>query len=309
MTIAHGRPILVTGAHRTGTTWVGRLLAADPSIAYISEPLNVLHHPGIMPAHIQHWYTYISPDNEGQYLRSYLELIAYRYHSFAGFASMRTGRDALRIARDLGIFLRGRLFRQRPLWKDPFAVFSVGWFARRFDCEIVVTVRHPAAFVSSLKRLNWSFDFRDLLQQPYLMRDHLERYRSSMQSDETADVVGQASLLWTMIYQSLHAMHGTIPSMIVIRHEDLSLDPTEGFRRLYNQLGLDFSRHVEQLVLRSSSSENPAELTPKRMHSVKLDSQANLGNWKRRLTPDEITRVRHLTGETARLYYPELEWN
>ena len=27
---ADRRPILVTGAHRTGTTWVGRLLAAPP---------------------------------------------------------------------------------------------------------------------------------------------------------------------------------------------------------------------------------------------------------------------------------------
>ncbi len=31
-------PILVTGTHRSGTTWVGKMLAAGPSTAYISEP-------------------------------------------------------------------------------------------------------------------------------------------------------------------------------------------------------------------------------------------------------------------------------
>jgi hypothetical protein len=43
-------PILVTGAHRTGTTWVGKMLAASPQVAYISEPLNVWHRPGVLRA-------------------------------------------------------------------------------------------------------------------------------------------------------------------------------------------------------------------------------------------------------------------
>ena len=62
-----------------------------------------------------------------------------------------------------------------PLLKDPFAVLSLRWFAEVLHCRIVVTVRHPAAFASGLKRLGWSFDFGDLLRQPLLMRDHLER--------------------------------------------------------------------------------------------------------------------------------------
>ncbi len=61
-------PILVTGAHRTGTTWVGKMLAAGPGTAYISEPLNVLHRPGVLSAPVQHWYTYICSENEAQYL-------------------------------------------------------------------------------------------------------------------------------------------------------------------------------------------------------------------------------------------------
>ena len=43
-------PILVTGSHRSGTTWVGKMLAADSDTAYISEPLNVLHRLGIFRA-------------------------------------------------------------------------------------------------------------------------------------------------------------------------------------------------------------------------------------------------------------------
>ena len=60
------RPILVTGGHRTGTTWVGKMLAASGEAAYISEPLNVLHRPGVMSTPVRHWYTYICPENEAE---------------------------------------------------------------------------------------------------------------------------------------------------------------------------------------------------------------------------------------------------
>ena len=303
------KPILVTGAHRTGTTWVGKLLAADRSLAYVSEPLNVDHRPGVLGAKVRHWYTYVCDENEGDYYPSFLELLAYRYHLAAEIRALRSGRDVLRMGRDFEIFTAGRLLGRVPLLKDPFAVFSLVWFAQRLNFQVVVTVRHPAAFVSSLKRLNWGFDFRDLLEQPLLMRDFLEPYRASMQSDAAGDIVGQASLLWAMIYHSVHILRQRLPFVSLVRHEDLSLQPSEGFERLYKQLGLDFSARARRFVMESSSSENPTQLPLDRLYSVRLDSRANLENWKRRLSPDEIRRIRRVTADVAQLYYPEEDWN
>ena len=42
---------------------------------------------------------------------------------------------------------------------------------------------------------------------------------------------------------------------------------------------------------------------------MQLDSRANLDNWKRRLSPNEIGRIRKLTEDVARFYYPEESWN
>ena len=61
-------------------------------------------------------------------------------------------------------------------------------------------------------------------------------------------------------------------------------------------------------ILNASSSENPTELTKKKAHTVKLDSRANLDNWKKRLSEAEITRVRNMTGKTAKLFYSDEEW-
>ena len=76
--------MLVTGAHRSGTTWVGKMLAAGGGLAYVSEPLNVLHRPGVMRAAVAHWYTFISKENEGQYLDALRHQRAFRYPTLHG---------------------------------------------------------------------------------------------------------------------------------------------------------------------------------------------------------------------------------
>jgi len=258
-----------------------------------------------MAAPVPRWYAYISKENESEYLSAFQKTLSLRYGLFAEFKSLRSRRDFLRMGRDLGIFLRGRLTRQPVLLKDPFAVFSLPWFIERLNCRVVVTVRHPAAFASSLKRLNWPFDFRNLLDQPLLMRDHLEPFRADMERVAADDLIGQAALLWRMAYRVVHATSERFPSVIVLRHEDLSRDPLAGFARAYESLGLAYTAQVQERIGASSSSENPAELSRQKVHAVKLDSRANLDNWKKRLTADEISRIRKMTEDVAQLYYPE----
>ena len=301
-------PILVTGTHRSGTTWVGKMLAAAVATAYISEPLNVLHRPGVFRAKVDHWYQYICEENEDEYLPSFNELLEFDYHLWDEIRSLRSRRDFLRMGRDFLIFYNGLMRGQRALLKDPFAVFSTPWFAKRLNCKVVIAVRHPAAFASSLKRLDWPFDFQDLLDQPLLMRDHLEPFRAEMESIEQNDVIGQASLLWRVIYRAVHAVHELNPEFVVIRHEDLARDPIPGYRALYTMLGLEFTPRVEKIILNSSSSENPRELSRKKVHAIKLDSRASVDNWKKRLTAEEIERIRKMTQEVSSLYYSDAEW-
>lgn len=301
-------PILVTGTHRSGTTWIGKMLAANPSTAYISEPLNVLHRPGIFRLQMDRWYQYICEQNGSEYLSAFKELLEYEYHFWKELRSIRSLKDFLRMGRDFRTFYYGLEEGRRTLIKDPFAVFSTAWFARELNFKVVIAVRHPLAFVSSLKRLNWPFDFQDLLDQPLLMRDHLEPFRSQMESAKSEDVIGQSALLWMLIYRVVHADRELNPALMIVRHEDLSRDPVNGFRDLYASLRLDYTSQVQKIILNSSSSGNPMELSHNKIHGVRLDSRANIDNWKKRLTEDEINRVRETTEEVSQLFYPEADW-
>jgi len=301
-------PILVTGAHRSGTTWVGKMLSADALTAYVSEPLNVYHRPGVFRAKVSHWYQYICEENAGEYLPAFQELLDFDYHLWDEIRSLRSLKDFLRMGRDLRIFSNGLMNGQRLLIKDPFAVFSAPWFAEKLNCKVVVTIRHPAALANSLKRLNWTFDFSDLLQQPSLMRDYLEPYRDEMRAIQTDDIIGQSALLWKLIYRSVHTTCELHPDFIIVRHKDLARDPVNGFRGLYASLGLDYTPRVEKFILNSTGSNNPVELSRKKTHSVKLDSLASIDIWKKGLTEDEIKRIREITEEASHLYYSDNEW-
>lgn len=301
------RPVLVTGAHRTSTSWVGKMLCASGEAAYISEPLNVWHRQGVFRAPIAHWYTYICKDNENLYLPAYQELLTLRYHWWEEIRSLRSRKDFFRMLRDGGVFLRGRILHQRPLIKDPFAVFSIPWFIERLGCRVVVTVRHPLGFASSLKRLNWQFDMADLLAQPYLLRDGLDVYQPEMQwlLENPADIIGQAALLWRMVYGWVAALQESGYPLLIVRHEDLSLRPMDGFRELYRQLDLKFTEKAQQAIIATSRSDNPKELSREKRHSVRLDSRANLANWQKRLSEEEVKRIYQLTGEVVKLFYGE----
>jgi hypothetical protein len=296
--------------HRSGTSWLGAMLAAGDDFINIGEPLNASNRQTILPRRVSSWYLHITAGNEADFLPYYKDAVAFRAHPIHDVKRMRLGspRDPIRMARRWGSFALGRLQRRRLLIKDPFAVLSIDWFIRRLGCQVVVTVRHPVAVVSSLKRLRFSFDFDNLLRQPSLMNGKLRHFRSAIEASLRSpdDIIGQGSLLWRIIYESLAELDPeTSPAMKVVRHEDLSLNPLPHCEALYNWLGLDLSAKARGAIEASTSETNPREVSARKPFKVRLASQANLGNWQRRLDEAEIERILEITEPVVARYYPE----
>jgi hypothetical protein len=80
------------------------------------------------------------------------------------------------------------------------------------------------------------------------------------------------------------------------------------FEELYSKLELPFTGKARAGIQKATSSKNPQEVSIESIYSTNLDSAANLENWKQRLTPEEIARIRELTQREARLFYGEGEW-
>jgi hypothetical protein len=259
-----------------------------------------------MPA--EHWYEYVCEENEAPFLAPLANCLQFRYPLGRELMRCRTRADLRNTARVWRSFVGSR--GRRAVVKEPHSVFSAEWFANRLGSEVVIMVRHPAAVVASLKRLEWSFAFTNLLDQPLLMRDHLHPYKAEMEAALTADtdVVHRAALLWRMIYSVVAAYRSRFPAFRIVRHEDLSRDPLGEYERLYNAVSLPFTDEAAEAVAASSASTNPRETTAADPYRTRLDSAANMDAWRSRLTRDEVRRIRDLTEQTARLYYADVEW-
>lgn len=291
------RLILVTGIHRSGTTWVGRMLAASGAVRYLHEPMNPTDGPRVMRGAVRHAYQYICPDNS-QHFEPYIRrTLSMRHRVWARIKRPRPIADLRRLVCGGTPLWWKSLHLRRALIKDPFALFSAPWFAERLDCQVVIVVRRAEGVVGSIKRMGWSFDHRHLLEQPLLMRDLLSRYRNDLKrvAFGPSDLVDQATLLWLIGNNVAARFRRQYPHFHFVSHEELSLDPIGEFRKLYSRLGLPFTGAAEAQIADHSSSKNASEIDPKLAGYVTVNSQANLHLWKRRLTPEEIARVRSLT--------------
>src|SRR5439155_20878456 len=107
-----------------------------------------------------------------------------------------------RLAREYGRSLRSRLLGARPLVKDPDALFSAPWLEQTFDMDPVVTIRHPAAVVGSMKRLNWNFEFEWWAEQEPFIRDLAGPFAEDILSfaRNRPSLVQGGILYWNVVY-------------------------------------------------------------------------------------------------------------
>jgi hypothetical protein len=297
------RPILVTGSHRSGSTWVGKMIAESPSVCYIQEPFNLTRQPCSCGVKFDYWFQYISDENASIFHEHVQHAIGLSYN----FRKPKSLKDVLRLVGDYCNFLFHRV-SVRPLVKDPIAVFSAEWLAATFDMDVILLIRHPAAFAGSLKRLNWPHPFSHFLDQPLLMRDHLYPFEAEIReyAEKEQDIVDQAALLWKLIYHMVLKYQKNHRDWVFIRHEDLSRDPLSGFQTLFNKLNLALSEHIREVIREHSDPANPNQAS--RYNSIQLDSKSNLSNWRNRLTESEVERIRTQVEDVSSAFYSDEDW-
>jgi hypothetical protein len=288
------KPILITGSHRCGSTWLASMLALSNNSLVAHEPFNIQPWAYALDGLAKSWFTYAPALPQAVALEAFSKVIERRTRK---------------------IFLKNQLQHwipplrgnRRLIIKDPIAVLSSDWIAKYFDLEVIVLVRHPAAFTASLKRLGWGHPFEHFLKQPMLMHRHLEPYRAEIAS-KPQDIVAQAPTVWKCLYSVLLTYLDSHPNWLVRKHEVLSGNPVAELRDLYETLGLEWSGTVEENVVRYTQCGNPVDAPKGTVHHIRRDSVANITRWREILTEEEIARVYEITQPISRSYYQNKDW-
>jgi len=302
--------ILVTGIHRSGTTFVGKMLSAAPGTGYVQEPFN----PDFGLEGIDAWYQYIT---EGMPQESYYADIVRKLISGQARFKKRSGRkDGL--LRKIGKKMFGsrdyleylastRLPGSRRLiLKDPLASLSSEWFHRKFEMDVLILLRHPAAFITSTKRLGWDFDFSNLTGQTPLMEEYL---KSILAPHDPASMTPwqRGALLWQCIYSVLDVFEHRNSHMKMIRLEDISANPEEKFREIHKFMNLPFTEKSLNTIRESTGSDNPVKASDGQAHLLKRNSRKLTDVWKKNFDKETLNDIRKLAGPMAEKYYGE-DW-
>jgi hypothetical protein len=252
---------------------------------------------------LTHWYKYITIKNGDAFIEPLSRILALDF-TWPG----RKGIRRLFPSRLVALKYTRRWFGlPRPIMKDPIAAMSAEWLAETFQMDVICLLRHPAAFVASLKRLNWRFDFNQFLDQPQLMEECLHPFADQL-ARPPADMIGEGALLWLCIYHVLTSYIRRHPEWAYWRIEDIVVDPVSAFELIYAELDLPYTSRIQYCITEYSRPANPAEAPANDPHHIRRNSRAAQAQWRQLLTPREIACIRHVVEPVAHKYYSDMDW-
>jgi len=269
-------PILVTGTVRSGTTWLGKVMATCQNTFYIHEPFN----PDSLwnaafPTPLSHYY--LCNDNGGIHRRLFNRILRLD-PSFKG-----RWKDDVREHKLKYIENHTRKFDHSkpyiPIVKDPTALYSTEWLFESFNVIPVILLRHPVSIVKSLLKLGWAQNLQGFLiwGQPLMLRrlceidTGFERYadRATWMTDEPLE---RALNFVGFNCRFIAAMKSIYPDWTYIGYEQLTNDPLL-ITNLMHRIGLEPTARTNRAIFDEpdrfdSSLAHQKSLTP---HPVNLD--------------------------------------
>ena len=197
--------IFISGMHRSGTSWIANILAAGNQYLIKDEEIflpNYLYNG----TPIQIWSEYINSENEHKYLDFIYDVLSNKYSFIESLIKTSMLKDYLKVFKHKGLSIKRRLFnKSNPLIiVEPLGLLSAEWFAKSFNCHIIIIIRHPAAIISSLKRRHIRYKFSSkgsLLSQNSFVDKHLSHLKDDMKYlPDYDDIIGQGILIWKILY-------------------------------------------------------------------------------------------------------------
>ena len=279
------RPVFLTGAPRCGSSWVGEVLGTCTDVRYVYEPFNHRWMPALR-GQLPH-FTYLDDLTEAS---SVIE---------------QTGRNAF-----LGLQSRKQLARaayrrywraathnaSRVIIKDPTASLMSAWIAKQFNAQVLIIMRHPCGFASSLDALDWKLGVNSLLRQDALMRDYLENFREAL-NQARSDKWLTRGAIWGAIHTVFSHQLECHPNWYLLRYESLCADPVGQFETLTENTKLELNPLTREKIAALSATDSTDSGSTRRNSRLMPDI------WRKRMSPGEIDAVMGMVAEFGLGYY------
>jgi hypothetical protein len=292
--------ILISGMHRSGTTFAGRILSKAPKVTPLHEPFNAKFGlEGVKS---------IYQLEGGKEFDSNFEKVRdldFRVSQKADgddfvkgmvryFIGGRTSIDRYKARLDTRLYGGGR----KLLIKDPFLMAMAGYLSEKYSVKSLITVRHPVAVWNSIKRMGWKLDFGRI--QGALFFEKFSRY--SQQELKGMGEVEKFSVLYDMLYRSAFLDSKLSNSVKLVKHEDICFDPQLKFEELALFLGVRVTSGMREEVDVLTRGE-AAEITNEKLHNFTRDSKALSWSWCKYPESKDERIIAEITGGVVEQLY------
>lgn len=301
--------ILITGSNRSGTTWVGEILRLDKKMNYIYEPFGK-EHLTLKKENPFHYHFHYVTKEETLIAKEYLDC-CFSKNNLSWSKDFNINPSPRRIFSSTfrklkSIYELTKNYRGYII-KDPLALFSTPWLYENYHLDILIIIRHPAAYVNSIKRMNWRVNPRDYLNQPKLMDDYLFELKDEIEAFEQTDnnIVEEAALRWKIYHHVIKKYQNEYPDWYYIKHETISENPLSEFKKIFYEFNLEFDKSTKVKIIESTTSSSKIN---RDVHILKRDSKKNIKKWKTQLSSQEIDTIKYITKDVSKLFYNELDW-
>jgi len=257
------RSILVAGTARSGTTWLGDLIASQIPCRIMFEPFN----PDLVPEYRGfRYFQYMRPATENPEFR------AFAHKVFTGEISNRW------IDRQ-----NERIHSEYRLIKEIRINLALKWLHDNFpEIPIILLMRHPCAVVSSRMELGWATD-RDIepfLSQPNLIEDHLGPYLNLIKSAETTEE--KHAIIWS-VSNLVPLRQFKLGEIKTVYYEDLCNQPQAEMTSIFDSIG---QKPVDSVF---DKIDRPSQTT--RLTSASVIGIDKITSWRKILSPSQIDNI------------------
>ncbi len=302
------KPLIICGLHRSGTTFVGKILQ-QADVVVVHEPLNEdFGMQGILVAYPfvegkKDKYSTLIDDALNMKRAwnkdtTYIKAKGFRrilYQLLGGRSGVRW--EALRLRKALGIL------PEKLCFKDPFMSLATPYLVQQHDVKVLCMVRHPAAIHSSTEKQDWRFDIQNLRKQSNL----IDQYAADI-SDKHWDMAEEyaaasIAILWKLMIRINFQLAKQAPNnVLLLTHEDLCLDAQKSTNKIFKHFNLPVSNFVQTFVTEHSEGSQ-AESKLGKVHDFQRDSKALVNVWKKHINAKDKKMIFEIAAdELVRIY-------
>jgi hypothetical protein len=229
--------IFIFSAPRTGSTFLMEVLGAQPRMKTLDEPFSMNYPHTHRELGVDNWPDAVLMKNRREIYGRYVDRLC--RGEIGDFKSPFWSQN-------------GRFFTTRNTLKILHAGEDLlPWFEERFDCMIVLLIRHPVPTVLS-HRMHPRVDY--YLRQPEMRElfadSHIRFAERILASDNRYD---RGVLDWCLQYYPAFT-HGIKPSWTVISYEDLSVEAVGAVKYLEQRLQLYPTKNLSRIIGKPSVS-------------------------------------------------------